>query len=218
MFAPVPTREVRPVSTPGRHQAPAITHWWRVFPGDASQLRVMRRWLEDLLPACPARDDVIDVADELAGNAIRHTRSGCGGEFGIRLEPMPGLIRVTVADRGGATGPHLVSDPLGENGRGLRIVQALSAQVDVSGGTSGRLVRADVPWAEATTPEMSSAEGLAMLGNLFPGLLVWFGNATRQWWAVVATEGADRLVGAQSSWELAALAGTMTARPGGRTG
>jgi len=41
-----------------------------VFPGEERQLAVLRRWLATLLPACPARDDVILVATELASNAI----------------------------------------------------------------------------------------------------------------------------------------------------
>lgn len=216
MPAPVTTQEPGRVSAPALEGDPAMARCWRAFPGDASQLRTMRRWIEDLLPPCPARDDVIEVAGELAGNAICHTLSGHGGEFGVRIEQMPDMVRVTVADRGGESGPRLVTDPMGEHGRGLRIVSALSVRVVVTGGKSGRLVEADVPWTVTAEPEPeaepSAEEELAMLGNMFPGLLVWFGKATRQWWAVVVTDGSHRLVGAPSSWELAALAGTLTAR------
>jgi serine/threonine-protein kinase RsbW len=127
---------------------PADACGWRAFPGDPAELRTLRRWIEDLLLPGPTRDDVIEVACELAGNAICHTRSGQGGKFEVRVERTPGLVSVTVADNGGGCEPRLVADPLGEHGRGLRIVHALSAQVTVTGGKQGRQVRADVPAAE----------------------------------------------------------------------
>lgn len=37
--------------------------------------------LASVLPECPARDDVISVATELASNAILHTASGNRGWF-----------------------------------------------------------------------------------------------------------------------------------------
>jgi anti-sigma regulatory factor (Ser/Thr protein kinase) len=126
---------------------------WRVFSGDPSQLRVLRRWVEDLFPPCPVRDDVIEVVCELAGNAICHTRSGQGGKFEVRVERTPGVVSVTVADGGSGSEPRLVADPLAEHGRGLRIVHALSARVTVTGGKQGRLVRADVPWREYFGPD-----------------------------------------------------------------
>ena len=97
---------------------------------------------------CPVRDDVVEVVCELAGNAICHTRRGQGGKFEVRVERTPGVVSVTVADGGSGSEPRLVADPLAEHGRGLRIVHALSAQVTVTGGKQGRLVRADVPWTE----------------------------------------------------------------------
>jgi len=45
--------------------------WRRVFPGEERQLGVLRRWLESLLPDCPARGDVACVATELGTNAVR---------------------------------------------------------------------------------------------------------------------------------------------------
>jgi serine/threonine-protein kinase RsbW len=119
---------------------------WRVFPGDPAELRVLRRWIEDMFPPCLVRDDVIEVACELAGNAICHTRSGRDGKFRVQVECKPGLVSVTVIDSGSESEPRLVADPSAEHGRGLRIVHALSARVAVTGGKQGRLVRADVPW------------------------------------------------------------------------
>src|SRR5439155_4206697 len=59
--------------------------WRRAFEGEERQLGVMRRWLASVLPACPARDDVISVATELASNALRHTASGNGGLFAVEI-------------------------------------------------------------------------------------------------------------------------------------
>jgi anti-sigma regulatory factor (Ser/Thr protein kinase) len=132
---------------------PAGPRGSRVFPGGPDQLGVLRRWIEDLFPPSLVRDDLIEVACELAGNAICHTRSGDGGKFEVRVECMPGVLSVTVADDGGESEPQLVVDPLAEHGRGLRIVHALSARVTVTGGKQGRLVRADLPWMDCFEPE-----------------------------------------------------------------
>lgn len=121
--------------------------WWRVFHGEAGQLKVLRRWIEDLLPPCLARDDVTAVACELAANAVCHTLSGDGGQFGVRITLEAGLVTVAVADGGGTTEPQLVEDVLAEHGRGLRIVHALAADVTVTGGIRGRIVHASVPWS-----------------------------------------------------------------------
>jgi anti-sigma regulatory factor (Ser/Thr protein kinase) len=136
------------MNMPDPGAGPAGACRWRVFPGDAAQLRSLRRWIEDQFPPCPVRDNVIEVACELAGNAICHTRSGQGGKFEVRVERTPGVVSVTVADDGSESEPRLVADPWAEHGRGLRIVHALSAQVTVTGGKQGRLVRADVPWLD----------------------------------------------------------------------
>lgn len=150
------------MSAPALEIDPPLRCWRRDFPGNSSQLRVLRRWIEDVLPPCPSRDDVIVVAVELAGNAIRHTRSGHGGQFGVRIERIPDLVRVTVTDHGGGPGPRLVDDPMGEHGRGLRIVHCLSARVSVSGGSSGRLVAADVSWTRGSGPISQCERGAAV--------------------------------------------------------
>ena len=153
MSVPVSAQIGRLMSKPDPWAVRASACGWRVFPGDPAELRVLRRWIEDLFPPCPVRDDVIEVACELAGNAICHTRSGRGGKFGVRVEGTPGMVSVMVADDGGESEPRLVADPLAEHGRGLRIVHALSARVTVTGGRQGRLVRADLPWMDCFEPE-----------------------------------------------------------------
>ncbi len=121
----------------------------RVFPGEARQLSVLRRWLESLLPDCPARDDVACVATELGANAVRHTASGHGGWFAVEIAWQQSSVRVAVVDGGAAQAPEVIDDPAGEQGRGLLVVRSLSVRYGVRGDHRGRLVWADVPWAVA---------------------------------------------------------------------
>jgi Histidine kinase-like ATPase domain len=120
--------------------------WRRVFPGDERQLGELRRWLEVLLPADPARDDVVSVAVEYATNAIKFSRSGRGGWFAVEITGQGRTVRVAVADGGGRVAPHVIDDPMGEHGRGLVMVRALSARTGVCGDHRGRLVWAEIPW------------------------------------------------------------------------
>lgn len=119
---------------------------WRVFPGENRQLRVLRGWLETLLPDCPERHDVLAVATELASNAVKHTASGRGGTFAVALLGGARVMRVAVADGGAQAGPRMQEEPAGENGRGLLIVHGLSACTGACGDSRGRLVWAEVPW------------------------------------------------------------------------
>lgn len=124
----------------------ARLRWCRVFPGEDRQLRVLREWLKGLLPACMARDDVIAVASELGANAVCHTASGRGGQFSVAVAWTGSVVSIVVGDGGGPTEPRVIDDTESENGRGLRLVRALSLTVGVTGDDRGRFVRADVPW------------------------------------------------------------------------
>src|ERR1017187_6406373 len=192
--------------------------WRRVFPGEGSQLGVLRRWLESLLPDCPARDDVACVATELGTNAVRHTASGRGGWFAVEVTWHRAVVRVAVADGGAPTGPQVVGDPDGEHGRGLLVVAGLSARTGVCGDHRGRLVWADVPWGDAGAVEPASPgdpheaairDGQAALASRFAGVPVWFGRSTLQWWALAGGE----LVAAPSAEELASLLGRIAGPP-----
>jgi anti-sigma regulatory factor (Ser/Thr protein kinase) len=125
------------------------TRWRRLFPGEARQFSLLRRWLESILPDCPSRDDVACVATELGTNAVRHTASGQGGRFVLEITWQESAVRVAVADGGAAGTPRVIDDPAGEQGRGLLLVESLSIRFGVCGDHRGRLVWADVPWAVA---------------------------------------------------------------------
>jgi len=131
---------LRPQALPGA----AGQCWRKSFPGEEWQLSAIRRWLTSLLPECPARDDVILVATELATNAVLHTKSGRGGLFDIEITRSEQVVRVAVADSGSPDSPRAVADPSGEHGRGLLVVAALSTRTGTYLDHSGRVVWADI--------------------------------------------------------------------------
>ena len=108
----------------------------RVFPGQASQSRQVRRWVRALVIAAgfPAGDAEV-AAGELFANAVKHTRSGTqpGGKVTLAVTA-DGTVHVH--DQGDGTGQPgarmtaLVpgNDRLPTGGRGLLIVAALCAQ------------------------------------------------------------------------------------------
>ena len=128
-----------------------LLRWRQVFPGEERQLGMLRQWLSSLLPECPARDDVMCVATELATNAVRHTASGRGGWFAVEITWQRRMVRVAVADCGAPTGPQLIDDPTADHGRGLVLVRGLSERTGVIGDHRGRLMWADNPWDDGGT-------------------------------------------------------------------
>jgi anti-sigma regulatory factor (Ser/Thr protein kinase) len=155
------------------------SRWRRVFPGEARELMAMRQFLAALLPECPARDDVMSVATELASNALRHTASGRGGRFAAEIVWHASVLHVAVSDDGAPSGPRIVDDPLQENGRGLVLVRGLSQGFGSCGDHHGRLVWADVPW---TDPDGTAFDrGSTIYDSRFAGAPVWFGRPISPW-------------------------------------
>jgi hypothetical protein len=74
--------------------AGTATGYKGTFNGRAEEAGRVRREVAGYLGDCPVTDDIVLIADELAANAILHTRSR-GGFFRVRCE----LSRVR-ADRG----------------------------------------------------------------------------------------------------------------------
>src|SRR5262249_56675135 len=65
----------------------------RVFPGAAVQVREARRFLAWVLDGCPAGDDALLCASELATNAVLYSRSGRpGGRFAVRSAVRAGRV------------------------------------------------------------------------------------------------------------------------------
>ena len=196
--------------------------WSRVFPGDARQLSILRRWLESLLPDCPARGDVASVATELGANAIQHTASGHGGSFTVEITWHRSAVRVAVADSGSPAELRVIDDLAGEHGRGMLLVQGLSVRTGIIGDHRGRLIWADIPWNPTEAVAATSAQDpyeaaidadQAGLTSRFTGVQAWFGRSTLQWWALAGGE----IVTAPSAQELGGLLDHVLASPTLRT-
>src|SRR5215472_1286826 len=123
--------------------------WTRSFQGEAREVSAMRQWLRSVLPESPALADVLSVATELGSNALEHTGSGQpGGWFAVEVTWNQIIVQVTVADGGGPAEPRVSKDPDGERGRGLTIVNGLSARTGWTGDRNGRLVWAQIAWPD----------------------------------------------------------------------
>ena len=121
--------------------------WRREFRGRIDQVRFVRAFAAHLLADFPALDDVLLVLDELAVNAIHHTRSGDdGGRFFVDISlDVAGAI-VYVTDQGGPREPRLRNlCELAESGRGLLTVDALAATWSWTGTPRSRTIRATFP-------------------------------------------------------------------------
>ena len=159
---------------------PAL-RWRRVFPGEARELAALRRFLAVLLPECAARDDVMCVATELSSNALRHTASGHGGRFAVEIVWDTAAVHLAVSDGGAPSGPRVVDDPRQENGRGLLLVRALSRSCGACGDQRGRVVWADVPWADAEAASLGRrvaavGDGGEILGGGLTKVPGWLGQ------------------------------------------
>ena len=114
------------------------------FPGRADQVSQVRREIAAYLAGCPAADDIVLIADELAVNAILHTQSR-GSTFTVRCQLSTGVARIEVEDLGG---PWRRRNP-DDRPHGLDIIQALTGP-DGWGtrtvGNGGRTVWARLTW------------------------------------------------------------------------
>ncbi|MCB0958585.1 MAG: ATP-binding protein [Acidimicrobiales bacterium] len=96
------------------------------LPAEVGSVAVARRWVRERLEAA-GLDATVDTAvllvSELVTNVVLHARTTCT----VRLELGP-TIRVEVVD-GSEQLPEVASgdDPLAPSGRGMRLVEGLSA-------------------------------------------------------------------------------------------
>jgi len=126
---------------PGTSPAPGYAG---TFRGRADQVSQVRREIAAYLGACPATDDIVLIADELAANAIIHTRSR-GATFGVRCQLSSRAARIEVEDLGGPWRPR---QP-GDRPHGLDIIQALAGHGGwgtLVTGTGRRIVWARLSW------------------------------------------------------------------------
>jgi anti-sigma regulatory factor (Ser/Thr protein kinase) len=128
--------------------APSIATATATYPGKPESIRQVRADLRHVLDNCPAADDVVLCASELAANAAVHSDSGNPGcSFTVRARIHPdALVLIEVEDDGGPWN-ELPPDPV--RGRGLDIVRALAAAYGVRATATGRCVWACVTWSNA---------------------------------------------------------------------
>ena len=99
----------------------AATWYQRTFHGRADQVARVRREIAAYLDGCPATDDAILIASELAGNAVTHSASA-GEFFTIRCETYPGYLWIECEDLGG----EWHCKPEDDRPHGLDIIEALA--------------------------------------------------------------------------------------------
>jgi anti-sigma regulatory factor (Ser/Thr protein kinase) len=99
------------------------------LPGVDRSVGRGRAFLREILgPDHPALSDLLVCVSELITNAHRHTDSGRGGRITLMLAASAGIVRAEVTDDGaGGARPRIRAEDGGERGRGMRIVEALSA-------------------------------------------------------------------------------------------
>ena len=162
----------------------------------------------------------MSVAVELGTNAVRHTASGRGGRFVVEITWCRQMTRVAVYDDGSQGSPRVTEDLLCEDGRGLLMVNALAVRMGVGGNERGRVVWADIPWAghdvlsQRDFPKgfaLAVREAEADLACRYPGVLIWSGTETWQWWALPSWRGPGELMSASSPEDLARLLDAMGA-------
>jgi hypothetical protein len=137
---------------------------------------------------------------ELATNTIAHTRSGDpGGRFTIEVTWTPQAARVAVGDQGSDEIPASTASPgeqdaYVENGRGLLLVDAMSAAWGMVGDADARWLWADVHWRSRggllpTTPIGCNdvEKQLAAMRCAYPGTLAWYSEQSSQWHALLPT-------------------------------
>ena len=179
-----------------------------------------RSWIAGLLPASDPLDDLLMIASELASNAVRHTRSGDpDGLFTVDLAWSADAVRLSVGDQGSGGVPMLrpktAQHEDDEAGRGLFLVDALSAAWGTAGDTTGHWIWADVPWPADGSPiaipgsSASAERALTTMRRTYPGITAWYGQKTRSWWASFPAAARDSLVSAPS---LTALSQILAAR------
>jgi hypothetical protein len=124
--------------------AEAVTRYQRTFHGRADQVAQVRREIAADLGGCPAADDAVLIASELAANAVTHSASA-GGFFTIRCESRTGYVRVECEDLGGSWHCHRPDD----RPHGLDIIEALAGPDNWGTETTSdgdRIVWARLSW------------------------------------------------------------------------
>ena len=182
------TESAQPVASP-----PPL--WWsRDFPGEPRQVSHARSWVAKLLPACAPLDDLLIFTSELASNAVTHTRSGQpGGQFTVEVTWNPRTARIVVGDQGSHEVPVTAAipgaqDAFLESGRGLLLVDMMSAAWGMAGDATARWLWADVDWRSQGGPlpnapvdSNSPKVQFVAMSCAYPGTSAWYSDQSGQY-------------------------------------
>ena len=132
--------------------AQAATRYQRTFHGRADQVGQVRRDMARHLAGCPAADDAVLIASELAANSVMHSASA-GKFFTVSCDARPGYLWIEVEDLGG---PWQLSQP-DDRPHGLDIIAALAGPGNwgadtTSDGNRIVWVRLDLPGEPMPAP------------------------------------------------------------------
>ena len=108
--------------------------------------RRLRRWLETAGAPDHAREDVVVAAAEAVSNAIRHAYGPSNAWVEIEGELLDGEVEVVVRDRG------RWRQPRGKGGRGIDLMRACMASVEIERLPAGTVVRMRLPVRSTVAP------------------------------------------------------------------
>jgi anti-sigma regulatory factor (Ser/Thr protein kinase) len=99
------------------------------LPGRPESAGAAREFAAKALAGYPAAGDAITALNEMVTNAVQHSRSGLpGGTLEVRLTVTAASVLAEVLDEGPLGAPPADSrDGFAERGRGLAVVEALTA-------------------------------------------------------------------------------------------
>jgi anti-sigma regulatory factor (Ser/Thr protein kinase) len=127
---------------------------WQVFDADPRLGRQIRAWISSAISGHGCLVDAADAAlvvTELFGNAVQH--GPAGGRVLVGYCLWRDGARLVVCDAGGRGTPRLVhGDQFAEGGRGLHVVDSLSARWG-----SFRLAGAQAVWSDFGQPLRAAA-------------------------------------------------------------
>ncbi|MBM4790762.1 ATP-binding protein [Streptomyces sioyaensis] len=142
---------------PPARTSPSAQYAMLVLPAQEACVRSARRFAAALLAwwalSADDQDTAVLIVSELTTNAARHGHR----DMTIRLTLAPDMLHIAVADHGDVDPPtlsHSDDDP-DEHGRGLHIVHALTARLDIHQGSAGRQVHASL---RITHPQPAAAD------------------------------------------------------------
>lgn len=106
-----------------------------------------RRWLTWCLETAGIAQDTVETCVLAVSELVTNAALYAGGRLLVSARQDPDGVRLIVHDQGTADAWPKPADGLGEHGRGLVIVQALAAELDITTDAAGTTVSALIPTA-----------------------------------------------------------------------